>query len=100
VIVCDYHALLQSITGLLRESGYTVFEAYDGQAAEELCLSIRDLHLLVLIPMGRNSMLPGWCGRCARLTRTLRCFTSAMSHYHACRRTWLTFQKRFAPMSY
>ena len=29
IIICDYHALLLSVTGLLRMSGYRVFQAYD-----------------------------------------------------------------------
>ena len=48
VIVCDYSALLQSVTGLLRMSGYCVFQAYDGQAAQELCEMLPDIELLVL----------------------------------------------------
>jgi hypothetical protein len=48
VVICDYNALLQSVTGLLRMSGYRVFQAYDGQAAEELCSLLPDVGLLVL----------------------------------------------------
>ena len=40
IIICDYNALLNSVTGLLRMSGYAVFQAYDGLAAEELFVPI------------------------------------------------------------
>ena len=33
-------------------SGYAVFQAYDGQAAEELCLELPDIELLVLNTFG------------------------------------------------
>ena len=48
IIICDYNSLLQSVTGLLRMSGYAVFQAYNGEAAEELCRFIPDIDLLVL----------------------------------------------------
>ncbi len=37
-VICDYNALLLSVTGLLRMSGYSVFQAHDGWAAQELCV--------------------------------------------------------------
>ena len=48
VIICDYNSLLQSVTGLLRMSGYCVFQAYNGQAAVELCAELHGIGLLVL----------------------------------------------------
>jgi hypothetical protein len=30
IVICDYNALLLSVTGLLRMSGYAVFQAQDG----------------------------------------------------------------------
>jgi hypothetical protein len=36
IVICDYNALLKSVTGLLRMHGYRVFEAYDAPAVEEL----------------------------------------------------------------
>jgi CheY-like chemotaxis protein len=33
-------------------SGYTVFQAYDGLAAEELCVQLEDIELLVLNTFG------------------------------------------------
>ena len=33
-------------------SGYTVFQAYDGLAAEELCVQLSDIELLVLNTFG------------------------------------------------
>jgi hypothetical protein len=37
IVICDYNALLLSLTGFLRMSGYRVFQAHDGLAARELC---------------------------------------------------------------
>ena len=52
IVICDYNQLLQSVTGLLRMSGYAVFQAYDGRAAQELCLQLPDIELLVLNTFG------------------------------------------------
>ncbi len=59
VVICDYNALLQSVTGLLRMSGYCVFQAYDGQAAQELCASLPEIELLVLNTEGTGVDTPG-----------------------------------------
>jgi hypothetical protein len=48
IVVCDYNALLLSVTGLLRMSGYSVFHTRDGWAAQELCVLLPDIELLVL----------------------------------------------------
>jgi CheY-like chemotaxis protein len=52
IVICDYNQLLQSVTGLLRMSGYIVFQAYDGRAARELCIELADIELLVLNTFG------------------------------------------------
>jgi hypothetical protein len=52
IIICDYNALLLSVTGLLRMSGYSVFQAHDGYAAEELCVLLPDIELLVVNTYG------------------------------------------------
>ena len=52
IVICDYNQLLQSVTGLLRMSGYAVFQAYDGRAAVELCMQLPDIDLLVLNTLG------------------------------------------------
>jgi CheY-like chemotaxis protein len=52
IVICDYNALLLSITGLLRMSGYSVFQAHDGWAAQELCVLLPDIDLLVLNTYG------------------------------------------------
>jgi CheY-like chemotaxis protein len=52
IVICDYNQLLQSVTGLLRMSGYVVFQAYDGLAAVELCAALPNIRLLVLNTMG------------------------------------------------
>jgi CheY-like chemotaxis protein len=48
IVICDYNALLLSVTGLLRMSDYSVFQAHDGWAAQELCTLLPDIDLLVL----------------------------------------------------
>jgi CheY-like chemotaxis protein len=52
VVICDYNALLLSVTGLLRMSGYEVFQAHDGRAAQELCVLLPNIDLLVLNTYG------------------------------------------------
>lgn len=52
IVICDYNQLLQSVTGLLRMSGYAVFQAYNGSAAEELCNLLPEIRLLVLNTFG------------------------------------------------
>ena len=52
IVICDYNQLLQSVTGLLRMSGYVVYQAYDGLAAVELCVELPDIRLLVLNTIG------------------------------------------------
>jgi hypothetical protein len=48
IVICDYNALLLSVTGLLRMSGYAVFQAHDGYAAQELCTLLPNIELLIL----------------------------------------------------
>ena len=52
IVICDYKALLLSVTGLLRMSGYCVFQAHDGRAAQELCIQLPEISLLVLNTYG------------------------------------------------
>ena len=52
IVICDYNALLLSVTGLLRMSGYAVFQAHDGYAAQELCVMLPEIQLLVLNTYG------------------------------------------------
>ena len=52
IVICDYNALLQSVTGLLRMSRYCVFQAHDGLAAQELCIELPEISLLVLNTYG------------------------------------------------
>lgn len=52
IVICDYNALLLSVTGLLRMSGYAVFQAHDGLAAQELCVELSEIDLLVLNTYG------------------------------------------------
>lgn len=52
IVICDYNALLLSVTGLLRMAGYRVFQAHDGQAAEELCRELPEISLLIVNTTG------------------------------------------------
>jgi hypothetical protein len=59
IVICDYNALLLSVTGLLRMSRYCVFQAHDGSAAEELCVELPDISLLVLNTYGTGIEVGG-----------------------------------------
>ena len=59
VVICDYNTLLQSVTGLLRMSGYAVFQAYDGLAAADICRFMPGVQLLVLNTEGTGVDTPG-----------------------------------------
>jgi hypothetical protein len=52
IVICDYNALLISITGLLRMSGYCVFQAHDERAARELCHGLSNIELVILNTTG------------------------------------------------
>ena len=58
VVICDYNTLLQSVTALLRISGYAVFQAYDGEAASDICHYMPDIDLLVLNTEGSGVNTP------------------------------------------
>jgi DNA-binding response OmpR family regulator len=58
VVICDYNALLQDVTSVLRRSGYAVFQAYDGEAAGHLCRYMPDIALLVLNTEGTGLDTP------------------------------------------
>jgi DNA-binding NtrC family response regulator len=55
IIICDYNQLLQSVTGLLRMSGYVVFQAYDADAARELCSQLENIDMLILNTTGTGT---------------------------------------------
>jgi hypothetical protein len=59
IVICDYNALLLSVTGLLRMSNYCVFQAHDGVAAEELCGRMPKIALLVLNTYGTGINVGG-----------------------------------------
>jgi DNA-binding response OmpR family regulator len=65
IVICDYNALLLSVTGLLRMSGYCVFQAYNADAARELCLTLPRISLLILNTTGTGTDTP-------TLVRTIR----------------------------
>ena len=75
VVICDYNSLLQSVTGLLRVSGYCVFQAYNGQAAVELCAELHGIGLLVLNTEGTGVDTPA-------LVRSIRKTSPGLSVLH------------------
>jgi hypothetical protein len=62
IVICDYNALLLSITGLLRISGYSVFQAYDGLAVRELCYELPKIGLVILNSTGAGVDTPSLVG--------------------------------------
>jgi hypothetical protein len=58
IVICDYNLLLLAVTGLLRMSGYSVFQAYDAHAARELCRALPNIGLLILNTTGTGSDSP------------------------------------------
>lgn len=58
IVICDYNALLLSVTGLLRMSGFVVFQAYDARAALELCAELPNIDLLILNTAGTGTDSP------------------------------------------
>lgn len=75
IVICNYNALLQSVTGLLRMSGYCVFEAHDGLAAEELCIELPKIQLLILNTFGTGINI-------GELIRRVRSHDSTMAVLH------------------
>jgi len=71
IVICDYNALLLSVTGLLRMSGYAVFQAHDGWAAQELCILLPDIELLVLNTYGTGIDVAELCRNVRRSKRGL-----------------------------
>jgi len=71
IVICDYNALLLSVTGLLRMSGYAVFQAHDGWAAQELCLLLPNIDLLVLNTYGTGIDVSELCGSVRHAKRGL-----------------------------
>jgi hypothetical protein len=62
IVICDYNALLISVTGFLRMNGYCVFQAYDAHAVEELCAELPNIELVVLNTFGTGSIPANSCG--------------------------------------
>jgi DNA-binding NtrC family response regulator len=58
IVICDYNLLLLAVTGLLRMSGYSVFQAYDAPAARELCRALPNIGLLILNTPGTGTDSP------------------------------------------
>ena len=75
IVICDYNALLMSVTGLLRMSGYAVFQAHNGWAARELCIMLPNIELLVLNTYGTGIDV-------AELCETIRSIKPGMPVLH------------------
>ena len=75
IVICDYNALLLSVTCLLRMSGYCVFQAHDGRAARELCQELPNIELLVLNTTGTGTDTPN-------LVRAVRANRPGMAVLH------------------
>jgi CheY-like chemotaxis protein len=71
IVICDYNGLLLSASGLLRMSGYCVFQAPDGWAARELCALLPDIDLLVLNTHGSGVDVGHLCRSIRRSKRGL-----------------------------
>jgi response regulator RpfG family c-di-GMP phosphodiesterase len=71
VVICDYNSLLQSVSGLLRMSGYAVFQAYNGEAAEELCADLHGIGLLIINTEGTGMDTPALVRSIRKLHRDL-----------------------------
>jgi len=71
IVICDYNSLLQTVSGLLRMSGYAVFQAYNGHAAEELCAELHGIALLVLNTEGTGMDTPALVRSIRKTSRDL-----------------------------
>ena len=86
IVICDYNALLLSVTGLLRMSGYCVFQAHDGLAAQELCIELPEISLLMLNTYGTGIDVGDLIRASAMSSRACRSSISAPpSRRPACR---------------
>lgn len=72
IVICDYNALLLSVTGLLRMDNYCVFQAHDGLAAEELCGRMPKIALLVLNTYGTGIDVGGLVRRVRQASPGIR----------------------------
>jgi hypothetical protein len=75
IVICDYSALLLSVCGILRMVGYCVFQARDALAAEELCLMLPDIALVIVNEEGPGADMP-------QVIRHLRTHVPAMPVLH------------------
>ena len=100
IVICDYNALLLSVTGLLRMSDYCVFQAHDGRAAEELCVRMPEISLLVLNTYGTGIGVEGLVGGSVSPIRRFRFCISGRAFQTACRRTGPQYPKRSPPISF
>jgi CheY-like chemotaxis protein len=61
IVICDFNAFLHSVTGLLRMTGYAVFQAHDAKSAVELCAVLPDIRLLVVTTYGTGLDVGEFC---------------------------------------
>lgn len=85
IVICDYNALLLSVTGLLRMSRYCVFQAHDGLAAQELCIELPEISLLILNTFGTGIDVGDLIRRVRVANRACRSFISGRPSRRVCR---------------
>jgi CheY-like chemotaxis protein len=68
IVICDFNAFLHSVTGLLRMSGYAVFQAHNAHAAVELCAVLPDIRLLVVNTYGTGLDVGELCRKIRAVT--------------------------------
>jgi hypothetical protein len=71
IVICDFNAFLHSVTGLLRMTGYAVFQAHDANAAVELCAVLPDIRLLVITTYGTGLDVGEFCHKVRATTPSL-----------------------------
>ena len=99
IVICDYNALLLSVTGLLRMSGFVVFQAYDARAALELCAELPNIELLILNTTGTGTDSPSLVREIREKHPNLPALHIGPTPVQGCRRTCRRSTSRSPPSS-
>ena len=97
IVICDYNALLLSVTGLLRMANYCVFQAHDGLAAEELCGRMPKIALLVLNTYGTGIDVGGLVRRVRQASPEIQSLHIGSTIPHGLPDDVLTIPEVFSP---
>jgi hypothetical protein len=97
IVICDYNALLLSVTGLLRMDNYCVFQAHDGVAAEELCDRMPKIALLVLNTYGTGIDVGGLVRRVRLASPEIQILHIGSTIPHGLPEDVLTIPEVFSP---